>query len=81
MSLRAASAEIIPFRRPAHAESLIKYIAALSWLDREGRQHVERHATWTAERATSMAWRRARSMRLSGEALTFRIQHSQRAYH
>ena len=70
MSLRAATAEIIPFPRPAHAESLIKYTARLAWLDRQGEQHVERFA----------AWKRARSLLLSGEALTFRTQHTEQAY-
>lgn len=79
MSLRAATAEIIPFPRPAHAEGLIKYTARLAWLDREGGQHVERFAAWTAREATRSAWRRARSLRLSGEATTFRTQHFEQA--
>ncbi|ASE38445.1 hypothetical protein [Brevundimonas vesicularis] len=77
MSLRAATAEIIPFRRPAHAESLIKYTARLAWLDRQGEQHVEQFAAWTERAATCAAWKRARSLRLSGEALTFRTQHTE----
>lgn len=80
MSLRAATAEIIPFPRPAHAESLIKYTARLAWLDREGGQHVERFAAWTAREASRSAWRRAKSLRLSGEATTFRTQHFQQGY-
>lgn len=79
MSLRAATAETIPFRRPAHAESLIKYTARLAWLDRQREQHVEHFAAWTAYAATCAAWRRARSLRLSGEALTFRTQHFEQA--
>lgn len=70
---------VLPFRRPAHAQSLIKHTATLSWLDRAGEQRRERHAAWTSVEATKMAWRRARSMRLSGEALTFRIDHRSQA--
>ena len=66
---------VIPFRRPAHAQSLIKHTATLSWLDSQGEQHRERHAAWTSAEAAQMAWKRARSMRLCGEALTFRIDH------
>lgn len=66
---------VIPFRRPPHAQSLIKHTATLSWLDRQGEQRRERHAAWTSAQAVQMAWRRARSMRLCGEALTFRIDH------
>ncbi|PZT99870.1 MAG: hypothetical protein DI624_04140 [Brevundimonas sp.] len=71
---------VVAFRRPAHAESLIKYTARLDWLDRHGEQHVERFAAWTAREATRAAWRRARSLRLSGEATTFRTQHFEQAY-
>lgn len=71
---------IIAFQRPAQAESLIKYTARLAWLDRQGEQHVERFAAWTAREATRAAWKRARSLRLSGEALTFRTQHTEQAY-
>lgn len=66
---------VLQFRRPAYAQALIKHTATLSWLDRQGEQRRERHAAWTSVEATKMAWRRARSMRLSGEALAFRIEH------
>lgn len=66
---------VVPFRRPAHAQSLIKHTATLSWLDRQGEQHRERHAAWTSVEAVQMAWKRASSMRRAGEALTFRIAH------
>ncbi|MBB4797973.1 hypothetical protein HNP32_001697 [Brevundimonas bullata] len=66
---------VVPFRRPAHAQSLIKHTATLSWLDRQGEQRRERHAAWTSVEAAQMAWKRARSLRLCGEALTFRIDH------
>lgn len=72
--------QVLAFRRPAHADSLIKYTARLSWLDQRGRQHVERFAAWTSAEATRSAWRRARSLRLSGEATTFRTQHTEQAY-
>ncbi len=72
--------QVIPFRRPAHAESLIKHTARLSWLDRRGQEHVERFAAWSAVEATRSAWRRAQSLRLSGEATTFRTQHFEQAY-
>jgi len=57
------------------AESLVKHTACLRWVDRDGRGHAERHAAWTPRRATSMAYARARSMKLSGEARAFRIEH------
>jgi hypothetical protein len=66
---------VVPFRQPLHAQSLVKHTATLNWLDRHGEAHRERHAAWTAAEATRMAWKRIRSMRLSGEALTFRIDH------
>lgn len=66
---------VVQFRRPAHAQALVKYTATLSWLDTQGEKHRERHAAWTAAEATRMAWRRARSMRLGGEASCFRIDH------
>lgn len=72
--------QVLPFRRPARAESLIKYTARLSWLDQNGQQHVERFAAWTSVEATRSAWRRARSLRLSGEATTFRTQHTEQAF-
>ena len=71
---------VIPFPRPAHAESLIKHTATLLWLDRRGETHKSRFAAWTAAEATRQAWRRARSMRLAGEATAYRIQHSEQAY-
>ncbi|WP_309091702.1 hypothetical protein [Phenylobacterium sp.] len=61
-----------------HAQELIKHTARLRWVDREGREHAERHVGWTAQEATRLAWRRARSMRLSGEAAAFRIEHHER---
>lgn len=56
-------------------QSLVKHTATLSWLDRDGEAHRERHAAWTPAEATRLAWKRAKSMRQSGEALTFRIDH------
>jgi len=60
-----------------HAQ-LIKHTATLFWLDKDGHQQKERHAAWSPSQATAMAWRRARSMRLSGDALAFRIAHHQK---
>lgn len=60
------------------AQELIKHTARLRWVDRAGREHAERHSGWTAQEATRLAWRRARSMRLSGEAAAFRIEHHER---
>lgn len=57
------------------AQSLIKHTARLRWVDRAGHGHSERHAAWTARQATAMAWRRARSMMLTGEARAYRIEH------
>ncbi|MGH6977806.1 MAG: hypothetical protein ACRED4_00700, partial [Brevundimonas sp.] len=58
----------------------IKHTATLSWVDSAGQFQCSRFAAWTAAEATRQAWRRARSMRLSGEALTFKINHRQQAY-
>lgn len=66
---------VVPFCRPAHAQELIKHTATLNWLDQDGIAHRERHAAWTAREAACMAWNRAKSMRMAGEALTFRIDH------
>lgn len=60
------------------AQELIKHTARLRWVDRDGQEHAERHAAWTAAEATRMAYRRAKSMRLSGEAAAFRIEHHER---
>lgn len=57
------------------AQSLIKYTARLRWVDAAGYGHTEHHAHWTARRATEMAWKRARSMMLSGAAKAYRIEH------
>ncbi len=80
MQTQATTGVVIPFRRPAHAQGLVKHTARLSWLDREGRQHVERFAAWTLSEATRQGWVRARSLRLSGEASTYRIQHTEQVY-
>lgn len=76
----AMTGVVIPFPRPAHAESLIKHTATLSWVDQNRQAQRARFAAWTAAEATRQAWRRARSMRLSGEALAFRIDHHQQAF-
>jgi hypothetical protein len=76
----ARTGVVIPFPRPAHAESLIKHTATLFWVDREGRGQRTRYAAWTAVEATRQAWVRARSMMLSGDARAFRIAHHQQAY-
>lgn len=60
------------------AQELIKHTARLRWVDSAGREHAERHAAWTAAEATRMAYQRAKSMRLSGEAAAFRIEHHER---
>jgi hypothetical protein len=57
------------------AQSLVKHTAKLRWVDAGGWERAERHAAWTAQRATSMAYRRARSLMLSGEAKAYRIEH------
>lgn len=62
------------------AQSLIKHTAKLRYVDHAGQEHVEHHAAWTACRATEMAWKRARSVMLSGEATAFRIEHSERVF-
>lgn len=60
--------------------TLVKHTATLHWIDRSGQQQKERHAAWTASQATAMAYKRARSMRLSGDAIAFRIAHRQQVY-
>lgn len=72
--------QVLAFRRPVHAESLIKHTATLSWVDRDGAFQRARFAAWTAAEATRQAWTRARSMRLSGDARAFRIDHHQQSY-
>lgn len=62
------------------AQSLIKHTAKLRYLDGAGQEHVEHHAAWTACHAATMAWKRARSVMLSGEAVAFRIEHSERVF-
>ena len=59
------------------AQSLVKHIARLRWRDAEGQERDERHAAWTAREATSMAYRRARSMIMAGQARSYRIEHTQ----
>lgn len=70
---------VVQFRRPGHAEALVKFTATLSWLDQQAHQHRERFAAWTAREATRQAWVRASSLRLSGEASAFRIDHHEQA--
>ncbi|KQW79750.1 hypothetical protein [Brevundimonas sp. Root1279] len=60
------------------AQGLIKHTARLRWVDAAGNEQSERHAAWSARRATEMAWGRAKSMKLSGEAKAFRIDHAER---
>lgn len=60
------------------AQSLVKHIAHLQWVDADGRGHGERHAAWSARQATTMAYRRARSMMTSGQAQAYRIEHHER---
>jgi hypothetical protein len=62
------------------AETLIKHTAKLRWVDAGGRGHAERHAAWTARIATTSAYRRARSMMLTGEARAFRIEHHEQVF-
>lgn len=57
------------------AETLIKHTARLRWVDADGRGHSERHAAWSAQVATTKAYRRAKSMMLTGQAAAFRIEH------
>jgi hypothetical protein len=60
------------------AQELVKHTARLRWVDRDGREHAERHAAWDARTATTHAYRRARSMMTTGEARAFRIEHHER---
>lgn len=59
------------------AQSLVKHVARLRWRDADGEERDERHAAWTAREATSMAYRRAKSMITAGEARSYRIEHTQ----
>ena len=61
-------------------QSLVKHTARLRWVDAAGNGHAERHAAWSARQATAMAWKRAKSMMLSGQAMAYRIEHQQRDY-
>ncbi len=60
------------------AETLIRHTAILEHIDKAGRQHTTPYSAWSAKRATTMAWTRAKSLRRSGEALAFRILHDER---
>lgn len=62
------------------AETLVKHTAHLRWVDPDGHEQGERHAAWTAKLATTKAYRRARSMMLSGQAAAYRIEHHEKAY-
>lgn len=62
------------------AETLVKHTARLRWVDADGHGHDERHAAWSARRATTMAWKRARSMMLTGQAKAYRIEHTERVF-
>lgn len=57
------------------AQSLIKHTAELHWRDRSGYGHVEIHTAWSAQRAVSMAWKRARSMMTTGQATAYTTRH------
>lgn len=59
------------------AQSLVKHIAKLRWLDTDGEEHSERHTAWSACQATTHAYRRARAMIMAGEARSYRIEHTQ----
>lgn len=59
------------------AQSLVKHVALLRWIDESGEAQQERHAAWSAQRATTMAYGRAKSMRLSGQAQAYRILHDE----
>lgn len=57
------------------AQELVKHTAQLHWLSAKGVERVERFAAWTASDAAHKSWVRARSLRMSGEALTFKVVH------
>lgn len=59
------------------AQGLVKHIAKLRWRDADGEEHSERHAAWTARKATEHAYNRAKSMILAGQARSYRIEHTQ----
>lgn len=59
------------------AQQLIKHTAELHWRDRDGWGHVETHSAWSAARAVDMAWRRARSMMVSGQATAYTTRHTE----
>lgn len=61
----------------APAQGLVKHIARLRWRDADGNERDERHTAWDACRATTMAYRRAKSMIGAGEATAYRIEHHQ----
>tara|TARA_R110002051_G_scaffold316556_2_gene396323 strand:- start:2935 stop:3138 length:204 start_codon:yes stop_codon:yes gene_type:complete len=60
------------------AETLIRHTAVLKYIDKAGRPQSTPYTAWSAKRATTMAWTRAKSLRRSGEALAFRILHDER---
>jgi hypothetical protein len=63
------------------AQGLIKHTARLHYIDAHGEPQSERHAAWSAQRATTMAYRRAKSMIQAGTAKAYRITHHEQAVH
>lgn len=61
------------------AQGLIKHTARLHYIGANGEPQSERHAAWSAQLATTMAYRRAKSMIQAGQAKAYRITHHQQA--
>lgn len=59
------------------AQELVKHTATLEWVDKDSVGHREQHAAWTARLAATKAYRRARSMMTSGQAVAYRMTHTQ----
>lgn len=53
-----------------------KYVATLFWLGKDGKTTRERFAAWEHAMATRSAWIRASRLRRSGQASTYRIEHT-----
>lgn len=58
-----------------YAQGLIRTTAILRWGDKNLQGHEETHCAWSAGQAIRMAWKRAKSLMLSGEAVCFDIRH------
>lgn len=61
--------------RPERTDT--NHLAVLRWIDAGGQVREERHVSNSVRRATTWAYRRAKSMMITGEARCWRIVHGE----